>query len=182
VPSIVDSFVSKFNINPVKTNTQPLTQSGNFNGAADNYAGSFIKNQTNQVNAGVSPQSNISQSSYQSELRPEQFNYSSAFIKSFFDKDTLKTTQEQFRKVPVVGLFPRALDAMAPRSDEEARQYGMIKMGNTYVDPLFTSSLEKVGSKVVKQVAPKIFTGFKDLTTKVLERLKGKTTVSKQFI
>lgn len=29
---------------------------------------------------------------------------------------------------------------------------------------------------------PKIFKGFKDLTTKVLEKLKGRTTVSKQFI
>src|SRR3990167_1190642 len=39
----------------------------------------------------------------------------------------------------------------------------------------------KIGKEVIEE-APKVFTGFKDLTTKVLERLKGKAVTSKQEI
>jgi len=44
---------------------------------------------------------------------------------------------------------------------------------------------QKVGSEaasIVSTVAPKVFEGFSDLSTKLLENLKGKSTVSKQFI
>lgn len=41
--------------------------------------------------------------------------------------------------------------------------------------------LGAVGNGVGKKALP-AFEGFKDLTTKTLEKLKGKTSVSKQFI
>lgn len=51
-----------------------------------------------------------------------------------------------------------------------------------YFDPTgFLGGLKDV-SKVGIQKAPSIFKGFKDLTTKVLERLKGKAITSKQEI
>ena len=37
-------------------------------------------------------------------------------------------------------------------------------------------------AKTAKTVAPKVFKGFTDLSTKLLEKLKGRTTVSRQFI
>lgn len=46
----------------------------------------------------------------------------------------------------------------------------------------FTTGLKSIESGIVKKVAPKVFQGFKDLTTKVLERLKGKSVASKQEI
>ena len=48
-------------------------------------------------------------------------------------------------------------------------------LGSIVGDPL-----NLVGGGASK--APKVFKGFKDLTTKLLEKLKGRTTVSRQFI
>ncbi len=49
-----------------------------------------------------------------------------------------------------------------------------------------SSGLENTIGKTVKplaeKVAPKLFTGFEDLTTRVLDSLKGKSSVSKQYI
>lgn len=40
----------------------------------------------------------------------------------------------------------------------------------------------KAGKKLVQEAGPKVFEGFTDLSTKVVERLKGKSSVSPQFI
>ena len=60
---------------------------------------------------------------------------------------------------------------LAPESEEEAIAQSALDF----------SPLGLVG-KVEQKVAPKVFSGFKDLTTKVLERLKGKSVTSKQEI
>jgi len=50
------------------------------------------------------------------------------------------------------------------------------------VDPTgMVGSTARVGKEIV-QNAPKAFEGFQDLSTKLLEKLKGRTTVSRQFI
>lgn len=41
---------------------------------------------------------------------------------------------------------------------------------------------ERVGAKAVQPIATAAFEGFQDLSTKLLEKLKGRTTVSKQFL
>ena len=94
------------------------------------------------------------------------------------------------------------------KSAEEAHRYGLIqtttKEGEQfYIDPIMISGMKTVGPKAAKIVgktrtamaakalakrgvkeveAFPLFKGFKDLTTKVLNKLKGKSTVSKQFI
>lgn len=64
----------------------------------------------------------------------------------------------------------QALEFLRPKSDEEARKNLMVKFGDTYVDPNFAGTLEKVGTKAAKAVAPKA----KQLTTKFLDYIGEK--------
>jgi hypothetical protein len=84
------------------------------------------------------------------------------------------------------------MQSMAP-TPEEAKQQGLIKMPGTdkYADITGFGTMKKVGAKAVSKVAQEvvpqvkklpIFQGFQDLSTKIVEKLKGRSEVSKQFI
>lgn len=74
--------------------------------------------------------------------------------------------------------------------DLEAKRMGFYKVdtpdGSAYVDLTagIAGGIKKVSGKAIKEVSKKlpIFKGFKDLSTKIIEKLKGHTEVSKQFI
>jgi len=55
---------------------------------------------------------------------------------------------------------------------------GIVGFGAGFAEPL---GLPKKASQTAKAI-PKVFKGFSDLSTKLLEKLKGRTTVSRQFI
>ena len=66
------------------------------------------------------------------------------------------------------------------RNEEKAienQQKAKELLGESFVefDPM-------LGGLSTAKSAPKVFKGFKDLSTKLLEKLKGRSTVSKQFI
>ncbi len=56
-----------------------------------------------------------------------------------------------------------------------------LKSQETILNSLPIAGMKNV-SEAAKQIAPSVFTGFQDLSTKLLEKLKGRSTVSKQFI
>ena len=74
------------------------------------------------------------------------------------------------------------LRAIAPKSREEALKSGLIPIGKRFIDPIFTGTIERVGGKIIQKAKVPIFRGFKDLTTKILNRLKGKRVTSRQEI
>ena len=95
------------------------------------------------------------------------------------------------------GNMPRSSEPFTQRGTRgTAPQDILLNPGETFIEP----GLKKLGVKGALPVVagltadilapgpgeygkvPKVFAGFKDLTTKVLERLKGKSIVSKQFI
>ena len=60
---------------------------------------------------------------------------------------------------------------------------GSFKVGpSTYITADVGSMVKRVGGKIAQSAAKPVFEGFKDLSTKLLEKLKGRTTVSRQFI
>uniref|UniRef100_A0A6M3ILB2 Putative methyltransferase n=1 Tax=viral metagenome TaxID=1070528 RepID=A0A6M3ILB2_9ZZZZ len=81
------------------------------------------------------------------------------------------------------------MDFMTPQSPEEAAKMGMAaiqspKTGKyTYIDTFgMSGGLRAVGQKAVTKAAPKVFKGFQDLSTIVLNKLTGKVKTSKAFI
>ncbi len=69
------------------------------------------------------------------------------------------------RFAPVLGAFAGIADAIPGGKPEKS----LLKTGIR-------------AEEAVAEKAPKIFKGFTDLSTKILEKLRGRTTVSKQFI
>src|SRR3990167_6992880 len=78
----------------------------------------------------------------------------------------------------VFGPIRGVMSQIPKPTKEEAIKQGLLPIGGSYIDLMGISSLRAVG----KQATPKVFKGFKNLTTKVLDRLKGKSVTSKQEI
>lgn len=102
--------------------------------------------------------------------------------------------KDVIKEIP--GTITKFMQSLAPKTVGEARKSGGIPIGisisewnklpNDAAVPKgvrFVSadvgSLERTSAT---KIAPKVFEGFSDLSTKLLEKLKGKSTVSKQFI
>lgn len=99
---------------------------------------------------------------------------------------------------PINKAMGFATKFLTPKSPDEAMKMGMVPIGSKenpkYLDVMgAVGSIKDVGKeavnvikksavKAIKSKAPEAFEGFKDLTTKVIEKLKGRSTVSKQFI
>lgn len=109
--------------------------------------------------------------------------------------DFLRPTQttEQIQQERRQTLLPSAVKKIKTSQAAKSGVYSptsdpmsFYKDKELYIDPNFVGSIEKVGknvaSKVTQKVAPKVFEGFEDLTTKTLNYLKGRSTVSRQFI
>jgi len=104
---------------------------------------------------------------------------------------------------PKWGAVQDYVKSTAPKTKEEAAAQGMVMIGDTPFDITGMGAgaiTKKVASDVAQAGAPLVkkgvqeatekarpivvdaFQGFSDLSTKILEKLKGKTKVSKQFI
>ncbi len=100
--------------------------------------------------------------------------------------EAIKETGREFKFLPQPLREPakKAREFIIPESPEQAKQFGLVPAGkNVFLDPLFgVGAMKIVGPTVVKKAAVPIFKGFKALTTKTLEKLKGRIETSKQFI
>lgn len=89
--------------------------------------------------------------------------------------DSAEEIQQQHQQ----SLLPEEIETI--QKDQAMRQ-GMIKIGDSYVDPLFSGGMKRIVGGVVKKAAPKVFKGFSDLSTHVLDKLKGVGETSEKFI
>ena len=93
---------------------------------------------------------------------------------SFLDVAT--RIPEEFRKTPIA----KTIQTIFPKPKTREEELDALALNFT---PMGLGTKVSKGIKpVAKQVAPTVFKGFKDLTTRVLEDLKGRSQVSKQFI
>ena len=92
----------------------------------------------------------------------------SSFLSPITPRATLEQQSQQ-------SLLPSTVRAT---QQQEALKGGSVLIGE---DRSFGLPIGAV-NKITKTVAPKVFKGFQDLSTKLLEKLKGRTTVSRQFI
>lgn len=104
---------------------------------------------------------------------------------------SLKETVENRTWMPtqMKSALSKVSSFITPKTPEEGVKMGMapIKVGDKYIyisPPMAGMNVpkEQAVKTIGQQVAPKVFKGFKDLTTKVLEKLKGKSITSKQEI
>ena len=99
------------------------------------------------------------------------------FVQSQSTPQTLPYEQQD-----IIGKGLSFLKTQFQKSQEAQEKLLLEIAPGVKIDPFFgVGGLQKVGVKAV-QKAPSVFKGFKDLTLKTLERLKGKSTTSKQEI
>ena len=105
--------------------------------------------------------------------------------KEFFAPFSPVDSPEKIMEEKKMSLLPSETDKIRK---EQAMNSGGILVGDTYVDPLFSGGLKKIGTKAAKEIVvpavvkSDVFEGFTDLSTHVLEKLKGFGNVSEKFI
>ena len=95
-------------------------------------------------------------------------------------KDVFSAVKQNFQEAPIGKLVKGDVRGAAKAFTDEVARIGSNpeRLATDFGPSALAGPLKAVGTKV----APKVFTGFKDLSTRILRDLEGKATVSKQYI